>query len=153
MSHTATHWIRILPDGRREIWQSKDKDAPAHPSDVDCCSRCPAKTWWMPLEPGRLLDAVAHLEGAEPCRCIMLTDKDGALETPKEARMGDHDGGRPFMARFSWTVGLSWEPPVEAREVEGVVMLFDREGGKKIATAPVGMSAEKAMHELRVARY
>lgn len=151
MSTTSIHWIRILPTGERQIWQTMADNAEAHATQVMCCSVCPARTWWAPLTDAGLIASVAGLAPTEPCLCVTVKDVDGVLHPPQVVDMSDQERGRPFMARFSWTVGLAWNPPAEAREVDGRVCLFS--GDKKIATAAPGVSAEKAMHELRVMRY
>lgn len=151
MTTTLTHWIRILPTGERQIWQTMKTDAEDHLTQVMCRSVCPARTWWAPLTDDALLASVAGLTPVEPCLCVTVKDVDGVLRPPEVVNMSNGDNGRPFMAHFSWTVGLAWDPPVEARDVDGRVCLFI--GGKKIATAPPGMSSENAMRELRLTRY
>lgn len=153
MSYMSTNWIRILPDNTREIWQSKAKDAAPHASDITygCCD---AKTWWAPLTEKSLLDAVASMSGKDPCLCVTVTDRDGVLDAPEIIEdMGDHHSGRPFMARFSWTIGLPWDPPVTVEEEDGVVVIRDRDSREKIATAKAGMTADQAMYEMRMVRY
>jgi hypothetical protein len=149
-----THWIRILPDSRCEIWQTTELKAPPHASDVLCCDKCPDRTWWAPLIAGRLLAAVEGLQAdAEgPCKCVTVTEHNGVLGTAEVVSMGDWQGGRPFMARFSWTVGLPWEPPVEAREEDGVVVLYRHDGTRLARTKP-GTTRKQALLELRLALY
>jgi hypothetical protein len=153
MSYMTTHRIRILPDNTREIWQGKELDDPSHASDITH-SGCGAKTWWAPLHEPTLLDAVTGIAGEDPCTCVIVRDRDGHIEAPEIiADMSNGVSGRPFMARFSWTVGLPWEPPIVAAAEEGVVVVRDRETGKKIATAKPGMTIGEAMYEMRMVRY
>jgi hypothetical protein len=72
----------------------------------------------------------------------------------REAELFNGRSGRPFGARFSWTVDLPWDPPVTIAEGEdGRLKLHDHETGALIATTKPGVSPELAMLELRALLY
>jgi hypothetical protein len=165
---TTTHWIRILPDGTREHWQGVPKDAEPHPSDMTCCC---SRTRWVSLEDRQVAHALSgYLAEVNepnpqpvnglPCRGFTVTTEqhdDGPItvkETCEVLNMSNQENGRPFMARFSWTVGLPWEPPVTITPEGDALKIHDRGSGRLIATTrKPGMTPEQAMLELRAAMY
>ena len=166
-SSTNNHYIRVLPSGETQIWVSVDRSSAeyaehAHTS-VCVCEKCKVHTVWMPLEKTAAhawlmptLAAFPYQEG--PCRCLIVqtkTEGSGSVEAcvllkPIEARLGDLNQ-KPFMCRFSWTVGLPWTPPGVTAEVsEGKTIVS--ENGKRVATLPRA-NVEEALREYQVAMY
>ena len=169
---SITHWIRILPNGDREVWQGAPADLPeSTPSRISHCGpQCiHGATWWAPLTDERLVAAVAGIEpGAkfdpvlsaqcdyyatnDPCVGVIVREDDEVIVRTEVVDKTNPNNGRPFMARFSWTMGLPWEPPYTARlDDDGVTRIYGQDG--KLFASTKNLTPEQAMHELRIDRY